>query len=86
MRLAASRHPWAAKVNLKKYLAIDGKWQFMPVLKRDGNPEPSMALVYGESSRARPATASAERATPPWSADRPFSSRYFVAPSPSWPV
>ncbi len=24
--LAASGHPWAAKVNLKKCLAIDGKW------------------------------------------------------------
>jgi hypothetical protein len=30
----------AAKVNLKKYLAIDGKWQFAPILKVNSKPEP----------------------------------------------
>lgn len=38
------------KVNLKKYLKIDGKWQFVPVLKiaADGKPDPSVVLIDGE--------------------------------------
>jgi hypothetical protein len=42
----------AAKVNLKKYLAIDGKWQFVPVLKNaDGKPEPSIVLIGSAPTR-----------------------------------
>jgi hypothetical protein len=37
-----------AKVNLKKYLAIDGKWQFVPVLKANSKPEPSVVLISGK--------------------------------------
>ena len=29
----------AIRVNLKKYLAIGGRWQFVPVLKIDGKPD-----------------------------------------------
>jgi hypothetical protein len=41
------------KVNLKKYLAIDGKWQFVPALKTgaDDAPEPSVVLINGEPVR-----------------------------------
>jgi integrase len=38
-------------VNLKKYLAIDGKWQFAPVLKLNGKPEPAVVLIGGEPTR-----------------------------------
>jgi hypothetical protein len=40
----------AAKVNLKKYLAIDGRWQFVPVLKVKGKPEPLVVLIGGGGS------------------------------------
>ena len=33
-----------ANVNLKKYLARDGKWQFAPVLKVNGIPRPATIL------------------------------------------
>jgi integrase/recombinase XerD len=36
------------KVNLKKYLAHDGKWQFFPVLKINGKPRPEVVLINGE--------------------------------------
>jgi hypothetical protein len=37
----------AVKVNLKKYLAIDGRWQFVPVLKVDGRPQTGTVLIDG---------------------------------------
>jgi integrase len=47
----------AAKVNLKKYLAIDGKWQFVPVLKNaDGKPEPAVVLIDGEPTKGTSGT------------------------------
>ncbi len=39
----------ATKVNLKKYLAIDGKWQFVPVLKVDGKPRPGTVVIAGKN-------------------------------------
>jgi site-specific recombinase XerD len=41
------------KVNLKKYLAVGGKWQFVPVLKTGAGdtPEPSVVLIKGEPVR-----------------------------------
>jgi integrase/recombinase XerD len=38
----------AIKVNLKKYLAHNGKWQFFPVLKIDSEPRPSVVLIDGQ--------------------------------------
>lgn len=39
----------AAKANLKKYLAVDGKWQFVPILKTaDGKLKPSTVLIGGK--------------------------------------
>ena len=38
-----------AKVNLKKYLPMDGKWQFFPVLKVDGKPRPGTVVMKGEN-------------------------------------
>lgn len=39
----------ASKVNLKKYLAIDGKWQFVPVLKINARPRPETVIVGGQA-------------------------------------
>ena len=38
----------ASKVNLKKYLPHDGKWQFFPVLKVNGKPRPEVVIINGE--------------------------------------
>ena len=37
----------ASKVNLKKYIAVDGKWRFVPVLKVDDRPQPGAVLIDG---------------------------------------
>jgi integrase/recombinase XerD len=37
----------ASKVNLKKYIAVDGKWRFVPVLKVDDRPQPGVVLIDG---------------------------------------
>ena len=67
----------AAKVNLKKYLAIDGKWQFVPVLKNaDGKPEPSIVLIGGEPTKGRPARSTSSGA----STANASSSRLVLAP------
>lgn len=41
------------KVNLKKYLPIGGKWQFVPVLKVEGKPKPEVVVIGGEPVRRR---------------------------------
>jgi hypothetical protein len=33
------------KANLKQYRAINGKWQFVPVVKADGKPKPQLVLI-----------------------------------------
>lgn len=40
-------------VNLKQYRRLDGKWQFVPVVKVDGEPDPRLVLIDGapESSK-----------------------------------
>jgi integrase len=35
-------------VNLKQYRRLEGKWQFVPVLKQNGKPNPKLVLVNGE--------------------------------------
>jgi integrase/recombinase XerD len=39
----------ASKVNLKKYIAIDGRWRFVPVLKVGGKPRPEAVIIGGET-------------------------------------
>jgi hypothetical protein len=34
-------------VNLKQYRRIDGKWQFVPVVKQNGKPNPKLVLING---------------------------------------
>jgi integrase len=38
------------RVNLKQYRRIDGKWQFCPVVKENGKPNPKLVLINGEPS------------------------------------
>jgi integrase len=40
---SSSRHT----VNLKQYRRLDGKWQFVPVVKENGKPNPKLVLVSG---------------------------------------
>ncbi len=35
-------------VNLKQYRRLNGKWQFVPVLKQNGKPNPKLVLIDGE--------------------------------------
>jgi integrase/recombinase XerD len=46
----------ALKVNLKKYLPIDGHWQFVPVLKVNGKPRPDVVLIGGQSVKGTTGT------------------------------
>ena len=46
----------AAKVNLKKYLSVGGRWQFVPVLKVKGRPRPDAVLIDGKAVRATSGT------------------------------
>jgi hypothetical protein len=36
------------KANLKQYRAVNGKWQFVPVVKIDGKPKPQLVLIDGK--------------------------------------
>ena len=38
----------ALKVNLKKYLKIEGRWQFVAVLRVNGLPKPAYVVLNGE--------------------------------------
>jgi hypothetical protein len=38
----------ALKVNLKKYLKIEGCWQFVAVLRVNGLPRPAYVVLNGE--------------------------------------
>lgn len=35
-------------VNLKQYRRLDGKWQFVPVVKKNGKPNPKLVLINRE--------------------------------------
>ncbi|HEV2486296.1 MAG TPA: site-specific integrase [Terracidiphilus sp.] len=39
---------YGQSVNLKQYRRLDGKWQFVPVVKENGKPNPKLVLVGGE--------------------------------------
>ncbi len=38
-------------VNLKQYRRLDGKWQFVPVVKQNGKPTPELVLINGKPVR-----------------------------------
>jgi hypothetical protein len=44
-----SKH--ATRPNLKKYIAIDGRWRFVPVLKVNRKPRPDAVLIDGEAGK-----------------------------------
>jgi integrase/recombinase XerD len=46
----------ASKVNLKKYIAIDGRWRFVPVLKIAGKPRPEAVIIDGETVKGTTGT------------------------------
>jgi integrase len=41
----------ATKVNLKKYINVDSKWRFVPILKVDGKPRPEAVLIDGTATK-----------------------------------
>jgi hypothetical protein len=40
--------PACRKANLKQYRPVEGKWQFVPVVKVDGKPRPQFILIDGK--------------------------------------
>ncbi len=36
------------KANLKQYRAVNGKWQFVPVVKIDSKPKPQLVVIDGK--------------------------------------
>ncbi len=41
-----------SRANLKKYIKVQGKWRFVPVLKQGGVPYPDTAVIDGEPVRS----------------------------------
>jgi hypothetical protein len=41
------------KANLKQYRAVNGKWQFVPVVRMDGRPRPDRVLIDGKPERSK---------------------------------
>jgi hypothetical protein len=39
---------YGQSINLKQYRCLDGKWQFVPVVKENGKPNPKLILIDGE--------------------------------------
>jgi hypothetical protein len=46
----------SVKVNLKKYLLHEGKWQFFPVLKVGGKPRPEAVMIGGDAVKGTSGT------------------------------
>jgi integrase len=44
------------KANLKQYRKMGGKWQFVPVVKQDGKPNPKLVLINGEPASSKGGT------------------------------
>ena len=44
------------KANLKQYRAVNGKWQFVPVVKVNGKPRPQLVLIGGKPERSKGGT------------------------------
>jgi integrase/recombinase XerD len=43
----------AQKANLKQYRKIDGRWQFVPVVKTNGKPDPRLVLIDGQPTSSK---------------------------------
>lgn len=44
------------KANLKQYRAVNGKWQFVPVVRVNGRPRPELVLIDGKPERSKGGT------------------------------
>jgi hypothetical protein len=44
---------YGQRVNLKQYRRLDGKWQFVPVVKVDGKPNPRLILIHGAPASSK---------------------------------
>ena len=45
--------PTGRKANLKQYRAVNGKWQFVPVVRVNGEPRPDLVLIGGKPQRSK---------------------------------
>jgi integrase len=45
--------PTGRKANLKQYRSVNGKWQFVPVVKFDGKPKPQLVLIDGKPKSSK---------------------------------
>lgn len=41
------------QVNLVQYRRLDGRWQFVPVVRKKGKPDPRLILVHGEPTSSK---------------------------------
>jgi integrase/recombinase XerD len=46
----------SSRANLKQYRRLNGKWQFVPVVKQDGKPNPKLVLLNGEPASSKGGT------------------------------
>jgi len=46
----------SGKANLKQYRRIAERWQFVPVVKQDGKPNPKLVLINGEPASSKGGT------------------------------
>jgi integrase len=46
----------SSRANLKQYRKVGEKWQFVPVVKQDGKPNPKLVLVNGEPASSKGGT------------------------------
>ena len=58
--METKRHP----VDLKQYRKVTGKWQFVPVVKQNGKPNPKLVIVNGEPVSSKGGTFYLEACTP----------------------
>jgi hypothetical protein len=48
--------PTGRKANLKQYRAVNGKWQFVPVVRVNGKPLPEFVPIDGQPERSKGGT------------------------------
>jgi len=41
------------KANLKQYRSVNGRWQFVPVVKSEGKPKPQLVLIDGKPESSK---------------------------------
>ncbi len=59
----------SSKANLKQYRRIGKRWQFVPVAKENGKPNPKLVIINGEPASSKGGTFYVE-----WREDRNRSS------------